>query len=62
MLAIELHEEAPQPRRRDVELDIFRVDPGARLHDRGFTDIGSEQLDRDGAGRVVNGLEQHHGQ
>ena len=62
MLAIHLHEEAPQPRPRDIELDIVRVDPGARLHDRGFTDIASEQLDRDDAVRVAKGLEQHDGQ
>src|SRR5216117_733924 len=62
MLAIHLHEEAPQPRPRDIELDIVRVDPGARLHDRGFTDIASEQLDRDDAVRVAKGLEPHDGQ
>ena len=60
MLAVQLHEEAPEPRRRDIELDVLRVDPGARLHDRDFTDVGSEQLDRDGAGRVPEGLEQHN--
>ncbi len=62
ILAIQLHEEAPQPRRRDIELDILRIDPGPRLRDRDFTDIGSEQLDRDGPGLVAKGLEQLDGQ
>src|SRR2546427_9406720 len=62
ILAIQLHEEAPQPRRRDIELDILRIDPGARLRDRDVTDDGSEQLDRDGASLVAKVLDQLDGQ
>ena len=44
--AIGLEEEAPQPLRRDLRSDAFRVTPGARPLDRLRAHVGAEDLDR----------------